>query len=52
MSPERCVLPEVNEDLYESGYDSDGQEHAPWLECYGIENNLEEAEEGAISWQN
>ena len=50
-SPAIRVLSEAHEDLYESGYDSDGQ-RAPWLECSPIEHEAEDAEESPLPDEN
>ena len=51
ISPERRVLSDVREDLYDTGYDSDGQ-RAPWLDTNPIESEEECAKEASLPGEN
>ena len=51
LSPARRVLSECHEDLYDTGYDSEGQ-RAPWLESNPIENEAEDAQEATLPGEN
>jgi hypothetical protein len=51
LSPGRCVLSDNHEDLYDTGYDSEGQ-RAPWLEANSIENEAKEVQEATLPGEN